>query len=101
MNIHNKINFKEYYKGKIFHRDMNNKGKIDVNYIKDDVKDYAINYSIYLYNKNQQNKMINSGLSYCHDCSYDYNKRCEHYNYNPNYIKFINAKNSNLDLIIR
>ena len=90
--IHDKINFKECYKGKRFFND---------HYIKDDLKDYAINYSIYLYNKNQQNKMINSGLSYCHDCSHDYNKRCEHYNYSPNYIRFINAKDSNLDLIIR
>ena len=90
MNIHNKINFKEVYKGKKF----NNKYEII-----DDVDDFAINYSIYLYNKNQQNKMINSGSYYCHDCSHDFNERCKHYNYNANYYKFINVKNSNIDML--
>ena len=90
-NIHHKINYKEFYKGWIFHM---YKGK--VRELKPDVGDYAINYSIKLHNKTEQTKAVNSGNYYCHDCSNDYNKRCTHFNYSPNYLRYINPKNSNL-----
>ena len=89
-NIHYKINFKELFKGKKFNKNYE---------IINDHNDFAANYSIYLHNKTEQNKMINSGNCYCSDCSLDFKKRITHYNYNPSYIKFINKENSNLDIL--
>ena len=94
-NIHHKINYKSYHKDVKFET-INNEIQFDK--FRECKKDYAINYSIKLHNKNEYYKMINSSKCYCSDCSHNYNKRCEHYDYEPNYLKFIEPKNSNLYL---
>ena len=94
-NIHHKINYKSYHKDIKFET-INNEIQFDK--FRECTEDYAINYSIKLHNKNEYYKLINLGKYYCSDCSYNYNKRCEHYDYEPNYLKFINPKNSNLYL---
>ena len=91
--INDKINYKSFWKALKFEK-INN--KINYNRFKECKSDYAINYSIKLHNKTEQTKAVNSGNYYCHDCSNDYNKRCTHFNYSPNYLKYINPKNSNL-----
>ena len=91
--IHDKINYKSIWKALKFEK-INN--KIDYNKFKECTDDYAINYSIKLYNKNQYYRMINGGSYYCHDCSTDYNCRKTHFNYPAKYLKYINPKNSNL-----
>jgi len=94
-NIHHKINYKSYHKDVKFET-INNEIQFDK--FRECKKDYAINYSIKLHNKNEYYKMINSSKYYCSDCSHNYNKKSYHYDYEPNYLKFINPENSNLYL---
>ena len=92
-NIHDKINYKSTWKAIEFEKI---KGRIHYDKFKECCNDFAINYSIKLHNKTEQNRAVNSGNYYCHDCSTNYNKRCTHFNYSPNYLKYINPKHSNL-----
>ena len=87
MNIHHKINHKDYNKGWIF-KWINNKRVFH----KEDINDFAMNYSIDLHNKKEQSKMINSGRYYCSDCSYSAGYSIHHYNYSPKFLKKILAK---------
>ena len=82
MNIHDKINYKEFYKSWRFVE----RSRL-ITFFKPDVDDYAINYSIKLFNLNEQSKMVHSGRNYCHDCSVDSRQERYHYNDSPKYLK--------------